>query len=69
MSVRYCFLFLILFASYSNASTLAGAVVDKLMVDSANGDILFVSATGTFTETGCTTNTTWEFVLPLNSDL
>ncbi|KZY42912.1 MULTISPECIES: hypothetical protein [unclassified Oleiphilus] len=69
MIERIGFILLLSFSTASVASTLAGAVVDKLMVDTVNGGIMFVSATGTYTASGCTTNSTWEYVLPLNSEL
>ncbi|KZZ34317.1 MULTISPECIES: hypothetical protein [unclassified Oleiphilus] len=55
-------------ANSAETTKLANAEITNLMIDSINGDVLFISAEGELTGTTCTTNQTWEYVLPVASD-
>ncbi|MET1257011.1 hypothetical protein [Aliikangiella maris] len=58
------------FLSSVDASDMHNAVIEKMMVDTANGEVLFIKAAGDVNAApSCSTNQGWQYVLPLTSDL
>jgi predicted small integral membrane protein len=52
------------------ASDMRHATIQKMMVDTTHGDRLFIRATGTAGSfPGCSTNGSWQYVLPLDTEL
>ena len=71
MSKKIVISILVMLASFQAvASDMKNATILKMMVDTANGDKIFIKASGDVATTpSCATNSSWQFVLPLNSEL
>jgi hypothetical protein len=53
----------------SHAGTISNGVIVQLGFDNGAPDVLFISVDGSKSpSTACSTNTSWDYVLPLNSE-
>lgn len=61
---------LILLGAQAAASDMRNATIQKMMVDTTHGDKIFIKAAGNIDSLpSCSTNGTWQYVLPLNTEL